>query len=54
MFAIAARRLGYKIHIFCPEAGSPAAPVADRTFVAPYEDLEQVEAFARSVDVVTF
>ncbi len=54
MFAIAARRLGYKIHVFCPEAGSPAAPVADRTFVAPYEDLEQVEAFARSVDVVTF
>ncbi|MEN9546196.1 MAG: hypothetical protein RLZZ356_928 [Verrucomicrobiota bacterium] len=54
MFAIAARRLGYRIHVFCPEADSPAAPVADRTFVAPYDDLEQVRAFARSVDVVTF
>ena len=54
MFAIAARRLGYRIHIFCPEADSPAAPVADRTFVAPYEDLDQVRAFARTVDVVTF
>lgn len=54
MFAIAARRLGYRIHVFCPEADAPAAPVADRTFVAPYDDLEQVEAFARSVDVVTF
>jgi 5-(carboxyamino)imidazole ribonucleotide synthase len=54
MFAIAARRLGYRIHVFCPETDSPAAPVADRTFVAPYEDLEQVEAFARSVEVVTF
>ena len=54
MFAIAARRLGYRIHIFCPEADSPAAPVADRTFVAPYEDLDSVRAFARTVDVVTF
>ncbi len=54
MFAIAARRLGYRIHVFCPEADSPAAPVADRTFVAPYDELEQVRAFARSVDVVTF
>ena len=54
MFAIAARRLGYRIHIFCPEADSPAAPVADRTFVAPYEDLDPVRAFARTVDVVTF
>ena len=54
MFAIAARRLGYRVHVFCPEADSPAAPVADRTFVAPYDDLEQVRAFARSVDVVTF
>lgn len=54
MFAIAARRLGYRIHVFCPEADSPAAPVADRTFVAPYDDLERVRAFARSVDVVTF
>ena len=54
MFAIAARRLGYRIHIFCPEADSPATPVADRTFVAPYEDLDQVRAFARTVDVVTF
>ena len=54
MFAIAARRLGYRIHIFCPEPDSPAAPVADRTFVAPYEDLDPVRAFARTVDVVTF
>ncbi|MEY2788921.1 MAG: hypothetical protein RLZZ34_2064 [Verrucomicrobiota bacterium] len=54
MFAIAARRLGYRVHVFCPEADSPAAPVADRTFVAPYDDLELVRAFARSVDVVTF
>ena len=54
MFAIAARRLGYRIHIFCPEADSPATPVADLTFVAPYEDLDPVRAFARTVDVVTF
>jgi 5-(carboxyamino)imidazole ribonucleotide synthase len=54
MFAIAARRLGYRVHVFSPEADAPAAPVADRVFVAPYEDLGAVREFARSVDVVTF
>ena len=54
MFAIAARRLGYRVHVFCPEKDAPASPVADRTFVAPYEDLDAVRDFARTVDVVTF
>ncbi|MEY4690275.1 MAG: hypothetical protein RIT19_600 [Verrucomicrobiota bacterium] len=54
MFAIAARRLGYRIHVFCPEEDAPAAPVADRVFVAPYDDLAAVREFARTVDVVTF
>ncbi len=54
MFAIAARRLGYRIHVFCPETDAPAAPVADRVFVAPFKDLGAVREFARSVDVVTF
>ena len=54
MFAIAARRLGYRIHVFCPEGDTPAAPVADRTFHAPYEDLDAVRDFAKTVAVVTF
>lgn len=54
MFAMAARRLGYRIHVYCPEGDTPAAPVADRIFHAPYEDLDAVRGFARTVDVVTF
>jgi len=34
MFAIAARRMGYRVHIFCPDADSPAAPVAARSTMA--------------------
>ena len=46
--------MGYRLHVFSPERGSPAGQVADREVVAPYEDLETVRAFARAVDVVTF
>ena len=54
MFALAARRLGYRVAVFVPEDDSPAGQVADRTLRADYGDLEQVERFAREVDVVTF
>ena len=54
MLALAARRSGYPIHVFSPEANSPAGQVADREFVAAYDDLDAVRAFARSVDVVTY
>lgn len=54
MFAIAARRLGYRVHVYSPEKNSPTGQVADREFVASYDDLEQLAEFARSVDVVTF
>ncbi|MEZ6044303.1 MAG: hypothetical protein R3C11_01695 [Planctomycetaceae bacterium] len=54
MFAIEARRLGYGVHVFSPEANSPTMQVADREFVAEYEDLAAIEDFARSVSVITF
>jgi 5-(carboxyamino)imidazole ribonucleotide synthase len=54
MFALAARRLGYRVAIYVPEEDSPAGQVADRSVRAPYDDLEAVERFAREVDVVTF
>ncbi|MCA9041724.1 MAG: 5-(carboxyamino)imidazole ribonucleotide synthase [Planctomycetaceae bacterium] len=54
MFAIEARRLGYGVHVFSPEENSPTAQVADREFVASYDDLEAIEEFARSVSVITF
>jgi 5-(carboxyamino)imidazole ribonucleotide synthase len=54
MFAIAARRLGYRVHTLAPEDDTPTGQIADVEINAAYEDLEAVRAFARGVDVVTF
>jgi len=54
MFAIAARRMGYRVHTFSPEDDSPAGQVADVEVTASYEDLDALRTFARGVDVVTF
>jgi 5-(carboxyamino)imidazole ribonucleotide synthase len=54
MFAMAARRLGYRVHVLSPEADTPTAQVADVEAVAAYDDLDAIRAFARAVDVVTF
>ena len=54
MFAIAARRMGYRVHTFSPETDTPTGQVADVEITAPYDDLAAVKKFARSVGVVTF
>jgi len=54
MFAIAARRLGYRVHVFSPDDDTPTGQVADVEFRSSYEDLDAVAEFARGVDVVTF
>lgn len=54
MFAIAARRMGYRVHTFSPDYDTPTGQVADREVTAPYDDLEAVRDFARGVAVVTF
>lgn len=54
MAALAAARLGYRVHVFCPEADSPTEQVTAAATVAEYTDLQALEAFARAVDVVTF
>ncbi len=54
MLALAARELGYRVHVYSPDTDSPAGQVADREFVGRYEDLDAVREFARTVDVVTF
>jgi 5-(carboxyamino)imidazole ribonucleotide synthase len=54
MFAIAARRMGYRVHTFSPDDDTPTGQVADREVQGAYDDLDAVRAFARDVDVVTF
>ncbi len=54
MFAIAARRMGYRVHTFSPDEDTPTGQVADVEVTASYDDLDAVRAFASNVDVVTF
>ncbi len=54
MFAIAARRMGYRVHTLSPDEDTPTGQVADLEVTAPYEDLDAVCRFARAVSVVTF
>jgi 5-(carboxyamino)imidazole ribonucleotide synthase len=54
MSALAAARLGYRCHVYAPDADSPGMQVAAARTVAPYEDPAALAAFAAAVDVVTF
>ncbi|MEO6050704.1 MAG: 5-(carboxyamino)imidazole ribonucleotide synthase [Pyrinomonadaceae bacterium] len=54
MFAIEARKMGYRVHTYSPESDTPTGQVADIETQAAYYDLDAVREFAKSVDVVTF
>lgn len=54
MFAIAARRMGYRVHTFSPDSDTPTGQVADLEVEAAYDDLDAVRMFASGVSVVTF
>jgi 5-(carboxyamino)imidazole ribonucleotide synthase len=54
MAALAAARLGYRCHVYGPEADAPANQVSAAATVAPYDDEAALTRFAAAVDVVTF
>jgi 5-(carboxyamino)imidazole ribonucleotide synthase len=54
MFAIAARRMGYRVHVLSPECSTPTGQVADVEVTAAYDDLDAVRRFASQVAAVTF
>lgn len=54
MSAIAARRMGYRVHVFDPTHDCPAGQVADHEVNADYDEVEAAKRFASAVDVVTF
>jgi 5-(carboxyamino)imidazole ribonucleotide synthase len=54
MFAIAARKMGYRVHTLSPDYDTPTGQIADVEIVADYDDLDRVREFAQHVDVVTF
>ena len=54
MLSLAASRLGFKTHIYCPDADSPAFEVTPHKTVAGYDDRAALPAFATAVDVITY
>lgn len=53
MTALAARSMGYRIHVLDPDAECSAAPVADRVIAARFDDVDAAGELARHSDVVT-
>jgi 5-(carboxyamino)imidazole ribonucleotide synthase len=54
MLALDAARLGFRVHVYCPDEGSPAFDVSAAHTIAAYEDEAALARFAQSVDLVTY
>jgi 5-(carboxyamino)imidazole ribonucleotide synthase len=54
MMAMAAAQLGYRCHIYAPEASGPASDVSAKWVQGRYDDAQALLAFAKGVSVVTF
>ncbi|WP_404479454.1 5-(carboxyamino)imidazole ribonucleotide synthase [Novosphingobium sp. BL-52-GroH] len=54
MIAMAAAQLGYRCHVYAPEADSIAADVCAQFTCAPWDDAEAMAAFAADCAVVTY
>jgi 5-(carboxyamino)imidazole ribonucleotide synthase len=53
MTGLAARSLGYDVHVLDPDPACPARAIASRTITAPFRDAGAAVELARGVDVVT-
>jgi 5-(carboxyamino)imidazole ribonucleotide synthase len=53
MTAMAARTMGYNVHILDPDAECAASAVADRVVAAKFDDADAAEDLARNCDVIT-
>jgi len=54
MFAVAARRLGYRVAVWDQDADVPALKIADLPVAAPFADPTALNRFAGSVSAVTY
>jgi len=53
MSALAARSMGYDVHVLDPDPDCPAAAVASHVVTAAYDDIDAASAFARTCHVIT-
>jgi 5-(carboxyamino)imidazole ribonucleotide synthase len=54
MFALAARRMGYRVHTVDPMPDSPTGQISDREYNSSFDDIPTLLEFAAGVDVVTY
>ncbi len=54
MLAMAAARLGYRVHVYAPDAASVAGEVAARFTQGAFDDADALARFAAEVEVVTY
>ncbi len=54
MLALAAREMGYRVHVYSPDSDTPAGQVADLEVCGGYDEEGKIREFASQVDVVTF
>lgn len=54
MLSVAASRLGYRCHVYDPGANPPAGDVCAQVTTAAWENEGELQAFAATVDVITF
>ena len=54
MLAIAAASMGYRVHSYAPDDEIPGGDVSAEVTRAAYDDFAALDAFAASVDVVTY
>lgn len=54
MLGFAARAMGYRVAVLDPDPDCPAAAIADRLVVAPYDSVEGARELAEGSDVVTY
>ncbi len=54
MLSLAAANLGYKTHVFDTLTDCPGMQVSDESTVADFSNIEALEKFALSCDVVTY
>ena len=53
MTALAARSLGYRVHVLDPDSRCAAAPVVEKVIAARFDDAKAAASLARGVSVVT-
>ena len=54
MFALSARKMGYRVHTVDPTPDSPTGQISDREYTVPFDDIPTLLEFAAGVQVVTY